>query len=84
MLVSPCCVFRAFAGIVFVYTPDTVDVTLTRIVQVEFAGMEAFVSVIVDPPLVALNVAELPQLDRDGETGLASTTFAGNESVSDA
>ena len=72
------------AGIVFVYTPETVAVTLTRIVHVEPAGMVAFVSVNVDPPLLALNAAELPQFNRDGETGFARTTFAGKLSVSDA
>lgn len=71
------------AGIVFVYSPETVEVTLTRIVHVEPAAMEALFRVTVEPPLLALTVAELPQFNKEGETGLARITFAGRLSVSD-
>ena len=81
--VSPCWVFSALPGIVLVYTPDTVEVTLTRIVHVEPAGIVALVNMTVEPPLLALTVAELPQFDNDDETGFARTTSAGRESVSD-
>lgn len=69
---------------VLVYKPETVDVTFTRIVQVEFAAIVALLNVTVEPPLLPVTVAELPQFDVDAETGLARTTFAGSESVSDA
>ena len=36
-----------------------------------------------EPPLTAVNEAELPQFDNDAETGLASTTLDGNGSVID-
>ena len=74
----------ALAEIVFVYTPETVAVTLTRIVHTEPAGIVAFVNVNAESPLVPLTDAELPQFDRDGDTGFARMTFAGRLSVSDA
>lgn len=52
--------------------------------QVEFAGIVELLNVIVELPLVAVIVAELPQLDSDGKTGLAKTRFAGKVSVRDA
>lgn len=61
-----------------------VDVTLTRIVHVEFAGIVELLNVNVVSPLVAAIVAELPQFDNEGETGFDKTRLAGNESVRDA
>ncbi len=68
----------AFAGMLLVYVPDTVEVTLTRMVQVEFTGMVALLSVTDDAPLTAVTRAELPQFIKDGEAGFARITLAGN------
>lgn len=51
--------------------------------QVEFAAMVALLNLTVEPPLLAVTDAELPQLDKDAETGSASTTLSGNVSISD-
>lgn len=60
-----------------------VDVTFTRMVQVEFAGMVAVFNVTDDPPALAAKEAELPQFDNEGETGSASRRLAGSSSVND-
>ena len=58
------------------------DVTFTRMVQVEFAGITELLNITDEPPLTAVKEAELPQFDKEESTGLASTTLDGNESVS--
>ena len=83
IFVRPCCVSRALAGIVLRYDPCVSDVTLTRIVQVEFGAIVALLSVIEVPPLTALKEAVAPQLVKLEETGFARKTLAGRVSVSD-
>ena len=60
------------------------EVTFTRIVHVEFAGITALLNATEVPPLTAVNKAEAPQFDNVEETGLARTTLDGNWSVMDA
>ena len=68
----------------FVYSPETIDVTLTWIVHVEAGGILALLILTVLSPGSALNDAEPPQLDSDADTGLASTRLLGRSSVKDA
>jgi len=82
--VRPCCVWRALAGIVLRKDPCVFDVTLTRIVQVEFGAMVALFRVTEVPPLTAVKEAEAPQPLKVEETGLARKTLAGRSSVSEA
>lgn len=58
------------------------DVTFTRMVQVEFARITELLNITDEPPLTAVNEAELPQFENEESTGLASTSWGGNESVS--
>ena len=60
------------------------DVTFTRMVQVELGAMVPLFSVTDVPPLTAVTDAEAPQPVSEGETGLARKTLAGRVSVSEA
>lgn len=53
-------------------------------VHVEFAAMTELPRITDEPPLIAVNEAELPQFDNVDETGLARTTLDGSSSISDA
>jgi len=77
-LVAPCVSLIELAGIMFVYVPGNVPVTLTVIVQVAFIAIEPPVRVTVVPPAVAAAVP--PQVV--AAFGVAAIfTLAGNVSV---
>lgn len=65
------------------YAPWISEVTLTVIVQVEFAAIVPLFKVTDVPPLTAVREAEAPQPVSVGETGLARNTLVGRLSVSD-
>ena len=60
------------------------DVTLARIVQVEFAAIVELLNVNDEPPAFALSEADAPQPDNEDETGSARRRLAGKSSVTDA
>jgi hypothetical protein len=82
--VRPCCVWRALAGIRFVYAPCTVEVTVTVTVQVAPEAILPLFRVTVVPPLAAVTEAEPPHPLNVGEGGVARKTLAGRLSVMEA
>lgn len=77
-----CAFLRAPAGIVLRYEPRVLEMTSTRIVQVEFGAISALVKE-TEPP-DALKEADGPQLVKEDVTGVATVTPVGRESASAA
>jgi len=82
VLVTPCCVPSALAGIRLVYVPCVFEVTLTVMIQLALGAMLPLFKVTAVPPLTAVTEAEPPQPVRFVAGGLARATFAGRLSVS--
>lgn len=82
--VTPCCVPSALAGILFVYGPCVLEVTLTVIMQDELGAIVPLLKVTDVPPLTAVTEGEGPHPDVEAFGGLARKTLAGRLSVSEA
>jgi hypothetical protein len=82
VLVTPCCVPSALAGILFVYAPCVFEVTVTVITQTELGAMVPLLNATEVPPAIAVTEGDGPQPEVEALGGLARKTLAGRLSVS--